>query len=81
MLQETHSTKKIESKQIAEWGCHIEFRHGISNSKGVAIMFANDYEFQILNVFTDNEGRFIMIEVTINDHPFVLVNIYAPHAG
>ena len=71
-------SEETEQKWISDWGTHIEFSHGKSNSKGVAILFTNKYDFEILNVKKDEDGRFLMIEAIVNDNPVLLVNVYAP---
>ena len=34
--------------------------------------------FEIKSEYIDTEGRYILVEATIQDSPFVLVNLYAP---
>jgi exonuclease III len=42
-LQETHSTDKVELKWKREWGENSIWNHGLSNSRGVAILFSEKY--------------------------------------
>ena len=39
LLQETYSTKEVETKWTREWGNSIIFAHGTNHSKGVMILF------------------------------------------
>ena len=79
LLQETHSTKSEELKWKDEWGCkNIIFSHGTSNSKGVAILFSNDLEYKLLKMETDNEGRYIIVDILYNDRILTIANLYAP---
>ena len=78
MLQETHSTETNEKLWKSQWGQDIEFCHGTSQSRGVAILFDKNYDYEILNVQRDFDGRFLLLDILIENQPFVLVNIYAP---
>ena len=77
-LQETHSTKVSEEYWKREWKGHMFFSHGTSGSRGVAIIFPQNIDLIVHNIITDEHGRFLLLEVTIDDSKFVLVNIYAP---
>ena len=50
MLQETHSETISEKEWRKQWGKHIEFSHGTRNSKGVAILFDNEHEYEVINI-------------------------------
>lgn len=78
LLQETHSTQDIEKQWQDEWGSHIEFSHFNKQSRGVAILFNKQANYEIVNTCNDNEGRFLLVELLIEDQPFSLCNIYAP---
>ena len=54
------------------------FAHGTNHSRGVLILFNSELQFEIKKVLNDNGGRYIFVEVTIQDSPFLLVNLYAP---
>ena len=78
LLQETHATVNTEKEWIKQWGQHIEFSHGTPGSRGVAILFDNEHEYEILNIDKDSDGRFLLIDVNIEDQNFILINVYAP---
>ena len=78
-LQETHSTPKTENEWNEEWGNKIIFSHGKSNARGTCILFKKSLDVVIQKQITDSNGRFILLFVTMNDIPYVLVNIYAPN--
>lgn len=46
-LQETHSNLNDEKFWESEWGNQIIFNHGTNNSKGVAILFRKNFDYQI----------------------------------
>lgn len=48
-LQETHSTPQDQKIWASEWGGRVLFSHGLSNSRGVAILFKRAYNPKILH--------------------------------
>ena len=54
------------------------FGHGTNHSRGVLILFSNELHFEIKSEYIDIEGRYILVEATIQDSPFLLVNLYVP---
>ena len=77
-LQETHTTQGVENKWKNEWGSRIEFSHGTYGSRGVAILFPKRLDVCINHKIVDNDGRFILLDLIIEDIQLTLVNIYAP---
>ena len=55
------------------------FAHGSNDSRGVAILIRKSFDFKLQSVRSDEEGRYLILETTIQDVPFLLVNIYAPN--
>jgi exonuclease III len=79
LLQETHYTLIKQNKFKNQWGCpNIIFSHGSSASRGVAILFSKDLEYKIEKEFTDSDGRFIIIDISIGQKVYTIVNMYAP---
>ncbi len=62
LLQETHSTVKTEKKWKNEWGGQIIFSHGTSNSRGVATLFPPNVDYTILEKYSDNNGKFLLVK-------------------
>lgn len=79
LLQETHSTIESQKKWYAEWGGDIIFNHGKSNARGTAILFKNTVDVKIHELEKDNDGRYIIIDCTINNIHLTVANIYAPN--
>ena len=79
LFQETHSSPQVESMWKAEWGGNIVFSHGTSNSRGVCILFKNDINFEIHRKISDPEGRYIVLDITIEHTRLTLANIYGPN--
>ena len=82
MLQETHSTPALEKKFMDQFRTsNMHFSHGRPNSCGVLIAISGNYEVKILNKISDEEGRFIILDVEKNGYIYRLGNFYAPTRG
>lgn len=56
---------------------HILFtRH---SSRGVAILFKNNFDYWIDNVTKDGDGNLFGLDVNIEDRRFTLINVYGPN--
>ena len=73
------STKNSEQTWISEWGHKILFSHGTSASAGVCILFNNNFQCDIKKVYRDNSGRFIIVDIIIENQKITLANVYAPN--
>ena len=79
LLQETHCTKDKEAIWKRQWGCqNIIFSNGTSSSRGVAILFTKDIEFVIEKEFIDPNGRYIIIDIKIENETLTVINLYSP---
>ena len=79
LLQETHSTPNTEVIWKTQWGSrNIIFSHGSSNSKGVAILCSPDLDIEFSKIKTDNDGRYIILEVKVNERKYTVCNLYFP---
>ena len=79
LLQDTHLEDKIEHYVSAEWGYKAFFSSHASNSRGVAILFNNNFEFRIKTVYKGVGGNSLMVVVEIKQKEFLFVNIYGPN--
>ncbi|MCP3901396.1 MAG: endonuclease/exonuclease/phosphatase family protein [Desulfobacteraceae bacterium] len=77
-LQETHSSVTNAKLWEQEWGGKIYFSHGSNCARGVAILFPKTMDVKIENVVTDRNGRFVIIDVVVDEWQTVLCNMYAP---
>ena len=75
-LQETHSVEKLEKEWKYQWGGDIYFSHGKSNSTGCAIAFSKNFSFKVVNQSKDDDGRILILEVSIDDKKYLLINLY-----
>ena len=67
-FQETHSTKDVAVKQEDEWGSKCFFSHGDCKSAGVSVMFRNDFDFKVNDSILDQNGRYIILDLTVYEH-------------
>ena len=79
LLQETHSTPKIEKQWRSEWGGQVYFNHGSNDSKGVCILIKNNVDFEIQKVTRDTEGRFIQVCGMLQNKSVSISNVYGPN--
>ena len=79
MLQEVHCTQDTTDIWTCEWGYKALFSCCSSNKAGVAILFNNNFNFQIHKVFSDPNGRFLICDIVADSKHLTLANIYAPN--
>ena len=77
-LQETFSTKDVESQWRKEWGGHIIYAHGTNHSKGTMVLFKPDFDGRIISEICDINGRYIIVKLEMNEQKFTMLNIYVP---
>jgi exonuclease III len=81
-LQETHSTEKNEQRWKDDWkDANLTFSHGSSGSKGVVIIIPKSINHKINEVIRSQNGRYVGINVTIEDNTYCLINCYAPNTN
>ena len=79
LLQETHSDEKVENIWTSQWHGDLRFSHGTNLAKGCLIGFGENLHYSVTKEYKDNEGRFLMIECSIQDQPFLIINLYNPN--
>lgn len=79
LLQEAHSTSKTERIWTSEWGGRIYYSHGLSNARGVMILFPWNSDIQVPGQqFQDSKGRLLILQIKKGESLFIICNIYAP---
>ena len=78
-LQDTHFTSDIENQIISEWGYHALFSSHTSNSRGVSILFKNNFEYEIEKHIVDSNGNFIVAQILVEKKRILVINIYGPN--
>ncbi|KAL9964015.1 hypothetical protein ACROYT_G027586 [Oculina patagonica] len=78
-LQEAHCAERSSETWAAEWGYTALFSSLASNKAGVAILLNNNFTFNILKQICDNQGRYIIIDLEVDELTLTICNIYAPN--
>ena len=78
-LIDTHSTEKVEKSWAAEWGYVVKFSSYESNSRGVAILFRNTFQFKILDEIHDQHGNFLILDCELGEQRVALTALYEPN--
>ena len=71
--------KKLIKYIRAEWGYKCFFSCYSSNSRGVAILLNNNFEFKVNKVQCDENGNYIIMSISTMDKDLLLVNVYGPN--
>ena len=50
-----------------------------TKSRGVAILFKPSLNLKILSCVSDEEGRYIILQIEMDNSVFILVNVYGPN--
>jgi len=79
-LQETHTTSRLEGEWKNNIGKQYQsyFSHGESNQRGVCTLLPKSLVKNVINVETDSNGRYVIIQLEMQKNMYTLVNIYAP---
>lgn len=78
-LQDTHFNEKEEILIQSQWGSKAFFNSYKTNSRGVAILLNNNFEYKVHNVHKDNSGNYLILDTTTENMNLLLVNIYGPN--
>ena len=84
LLQETFWTNDIKNDIEKEWCGKIILNPGTSHSKGTAILLNNNiidnnFDLDIKNIHLSEDGRIVLLNLSIESKEISLINIYAPN--
>ncbi|KAL9985252.1 hypothetical protein ACROYT_G007630 [Oculina patagonica] len=79
MLQEVHCSEFTIPVWSAEWGYKTIFSCCTSAKGGVAILFNNNFAFQLERTYVDPNGRFIICDITTDKKCVTIATLYAPN--
>ena len=80
MFQETISYETCENDWMNDWETkNAFFSHGTNHSKGCLTIINSRLDIKVLNTQIDTKGRYIILELEINDEKYTVSNIYAPN--
>jgi exonuclease III len=79
-LQETHCSS-IKDGQIwgKEWGGKCFWSFGTKFSCGVGIILSPSLKYQVKSFDFDANGRYLILDLNINEVGYRLINVYAPN--
>ena len=78
-LQDTHFMESDEKLIRNLWDNDCIFSNFRSNARGVAILFNKNLNHNIHNQISDNQGNCIILDISIHNQRFSLINIYGPN--
>lgn len=78
-LQDTHFDKKSEKQIRSEWGYECFFSSFSSQSRGVAILLNNNFDFKVKTILSDTEGNYLILILKTMERELAIVNIYGPN--
>ena len=80
LLQETHLIESDINDLKKEWNINYYIAGKSINSKGVAIRINNTFEFKMLNLNRDPDGRILAVTLEIAGlYTVTIINIYGPN--
>ena len=78
LLQEVHCIPETINLWTSEWGGKWEYDCGTSNSRGVSVLY-NPRKVFVKNCITSGEGRYIILDLQVEDECITVVNVYGPN--
>jgi exonuclease III len=79
LLQDTHFHPNMEKRIQNEWGHDACFASYTSNSRGVVILFNNNFEYKIVSIYKDIGGNFVFVHIKMFEKDIMIVNVYGPN--
>ena len=78
-IVDSHFDKSNEKIYAAEWGYSTYFSSFSSQSRGVAVLFKNDFEFKIHRTHRDNNGNLLILDIELEKRRITLAVVYGPN--
>ena len=78
-IQDIHIEPSKVNCMLVEWGLEGVIAPGTNNSRGTAILFNNNFQFKIHNHWTENEGNYVIIDISMIERRMTLVTLYGPN--
>lgn len=79
LLQETHCSLPSEHICKNEWGGNVFFSNGTKQARGVMVLFKAGFDAVVKDVISDTMGRFLLLNVNIQNTNLKIINVYAPN--
>ena len=78
-LQDIHCTENMMIKWEAEWGYKTVICPHRTDSRGVAILLNDNFEYKLHRVKTDPEGNFVALDIEMAEKRVTLITCYGPN--
>jgi exonuclease III len=78
-LQDTHFDKNVRCALDKEWQGDYYCSYQNTQSRGVTILFNNNFDYNVHDVKIDPRGNFVVIDVSFHDKRFTLCSVYGPN--
>jgi exonuclease III len=78
-LQNVHIEEKLCSFVKNEWGYDVYFSPYKRNSRGVMVLFRNNFEQKVENIYSYENGNYLILDMLMPNFRLTLVNIYGPN--
>lgn len=78
-LQDTHLTKQNLASLKRVWGFECLINGNKTNSRGVAVLLNNNFEYNIERTQVDTEGNLLVLDIKLPSFTLKLINIYGPN--
>ena len=79
-LQDTHFSPGVDEKFVrSRWNGDCYFSSFKSNARGIAILFAKNFEYKVHKCINDPNGNFLLLDITAYNNRFTLISIYGPN--
>ena len=80
-LQEAHiqNSKREQARWKSQWGYDAFFSSLDSKSCGVISLLNNTFEYVLHNVISDQQDRYIILDISIFQQCCTLVTLYGPN--
>lgn len=80
LIQETHLSQFTQNNLKTTHFNHCFSSYYNSKQRGVCILINKNIQFNHHTTISDPEGRFIIINISINNNPITIGNIYGPNS-
>ena len=78
-IQDTHFTPEKENAIRAQWGYDCYFSSYTSNSRGIAILMNNNFEYTLRKEIKDENGNYLALDITIDEKNITIISVYGPN--
>ena len=78
-LQDLHFTENMKKHLYNQWNAECFFSFYKSNARGVGILFKRNLDLKVHQSFVDENGNYIVLDLSVNSKQFTLINVYGPN--